>query len=122
MACSSSDREQTGPVKQQVAAHWDRAAHFDEDFGYSIRTAAERAAWDRILDLTLPAGDALEALDIGCGTGFLSLELALRGHLAIGVDFAPSMIAQARNERRIEEEGLERRIRRRYAVWGDVPH
>jgi len=32
------------------------------------------------------------------------------------------MIAQARKERRIEEEGLERRIRRRYAVWGDVPH
>ena len=99
MACSSSDREQTDPVKQQAAAHWDRkAAHFDEDFCHSIRTAAERAAWDRILDLILPAGAALEALDIGCGTGFLSLELAFRGHLAIGVDFAPSMIAQARKK------------------------
>src|SRR6202035_1356489 len=99
MACSSSDREQTDPVKQQVAAHWDRrAAHFDEDFGHSIRTAAERAAWDRILDLTLPAGDALEALDIGCGTGFFSLELAFRGHRVTGVDFAPSMIAQARKK------------------------
>ena len=98
MACSSSDREQTDPVKQQVAAHWDRrAAHFDEDFGHSIRTAAERAAWDRILDLTLPAADALEALDIGCGTG-LSLELAFLGHRATGVDFAPSMIAQARKK------------------------
>src|SRR5882762_7288615 len=64
-------------IKQQVAAHWNRrAAHFDEDFGHSIRTPAERAAWDRILDLILPAADALEALDIGCGTGFLSLELA----------------------------------------------
>jgi hypothetical protein len=63
MACSSPDREQTDPVKQQVAAHWDRrAAHFDEDFGHSIRTAAERAAWDRILDLTLPAADALEGI------------------------------------------------------------
>ena len=40
--------------KQQVAAHWGRrAAHFDEDFGHSIRTAAERAAWDRIFDLVL---------------------------------------------------------------------
>jgi hypothetical protein len=45
---------QTDPVKQQVAAHWDRrAANFDEDFGHSIRTSAERAAWDRILDLIL---------------------------------------------------------------------
>ena len=45
---------QADAVKQQVAAHWDRrASHFDEDFGHSIRTAAERAAWDRILDLVL---------------------------------------------------------------------
>ena len=90
---------QTDEVKQQVAAHWDRrAAHFDEDFGHSIRTPAERAAWDRILDLILPAADALEALDIGCGTGFLSLEPAFRGHRVTGIDFAPSMIAQARKK------------------------
>src|SRR5580704_13383127 len=99
MACSSPDREQTDPVKQQVAAHWDRrAAHFDEDFGHSIRSAAERAAWDRILDLILPAADGLEALDIGCGTGFLSLELAFRSHRVTGIDFAPSMIAEARKK------------------------
>ena len=91
---------QADPVKQQVAAHWNRrAAHFDEDFGHSIRTPAERAAWDRILDLILPAAGALEALDIGCGTGFLSLELASRGHRVTGVDFALSMIAQARMRR-----------------------
>jgi ubiquinone/menaquinone biosynthesis C-methylase UbiE len=90
---------QTDPVKQQVAAHWDqRAAYYDEDFGHSIRTLAERAAWDRILDLMLPAADPLEALDIGCGTGFLSLELAARGHRVTGVDFAPSMIAEARKK------------------------
>ena len=48
---------QSDPVKQQVAAHWGRrAAHFDEDFGHSIRTAAERAAWDRIFDLVLAGG------------------------------------------------------------------
>jgi len=40
---------QTDPVKQQVAQHWDRrASHFDEDFGHSIATPGERAAWDRI--------------------------------------------------------------------------
>ena len=54
-----SDDHRSIAVKQQVAAHWDRrAAHFDEDFGHSIRTAAERAAWDRILDLVMPAGAA----------------------------------------------------------------
>jgi len=87
---------QLDPVKQQVAAHWDRrAAHFDEDFGHSIKTAAERAAWDRILDLVVPAGRALDALDVGCGTGFLSLELAGRGHRVVGVDLAPTMLELA---------------------------
>jgi SAM-dependent methyltransferase len=92
-------------VKQQVAAHWGRrAAHFDEDFGHSIRTPGERAAWDRILDLVVPRGGALDALDVGCGTGFLSFELAARGHRVTGVDFAPAMIAEAR--RKASERGL----------------
>jgi ubiquinone/menaquinone biosynthesis C-methylase UbiE len=91
--------EQTDAVKQQVAAHWDRRApHFDEDFGHSIRTPAERAAWDRILDLVLAGHRALESLDAGCGTGFLSFELATRGHHVSGVDFAPAMLAEARRK------------------------
>ena len=90
---------QADAVKQQVAAHWDRrAAHFDEDFGHSIRTAAERAAWDRILDLVLAGRGPLDALDAGCGTGFLSFELAARGHRVTGVDFAPAMVAEARRK------------------------
>ena len=87
------------PVKQQVAAHWGRrAAGFDADFGHSIRTAAERAAWDRILDLVVGGRGTLDALDVGCGTGFLSLELARRGHRVTGIDFAPQMLAEARKK------------------------
>src|SRR5229473_4220597 len=86
-------------VKQQVAAHWGRrAAGFDADFGHSIRTAAERAAWDRILDLVVGGRGPLDALDAGCGTGFLSLELAARGHRVSGIDFAPAMLAAARRK------------------------
>src|SRR5437868_11060206 len=95
---------QPDPVKQQVAAHWDRrAARFDEDFGDSIRTAAERAACDRIFDLVLAGRSGLEVLDAGCGTGFLSLELASRGHRVTGVDFAPAMLVEAR--RKAAEQG-----------------
>ena len=86
-------------VKQQVAAHWNRrAASFDEDFGHSIRSPAERAAWDRILDLVLRGRVGLDALDLGCGTGFLCFELVARGHRVTGVDFAPAMLAEARRK------------------------
>ena len=92
-------------VKQQVAAHWNRrAAGFDSDFGHSIRTAAERAAWDRILALVAGGHGALDALDVGCGTGFLSLELVGRGHRVTGIDFAPQMLAEAR--RKAAAQGL----------------
>jgi ubiquinone/menaquinone biosynthesis C-methylase UbiE len=86
-------------VKGQVAAHWGRRAPgFDSGFGHSIRTAAERAAWDRIFGLFLAGRGSLEALDAGCGTGFLSFELATRGHRVTGVDFAPAMLAEARRK------------------------
>jgi ubiquinone/menaquinone biosynthesis C-methylase UbiE len=90
---------QTDIVKQQVAAHWGRrAAHFDEDFGHSIRTADERAAWNRVFALAVGGREGLDALDIGCGTGFLSLELAARGHRVTGIDFAPAMLALAKEK------------------------
>ncbi|HTQ33887.1 MAG TPA: class I SAM-dependent methyltransferase [Stellaceae bacterium] len=86
-------------VKQNVAAHWGRrAAHFDTDFGHSIHTPEERAAWDRVFGLALGGRERLVALDIGCGTGFLSLELAARGHDVTGIDFAPEMLALAKDK------------------------
>lgn len=89
----------TDIVKQQVAAHWDRrAAHFDEDFGHSIRTPEERTAWDRVFALAVNGREGLEILDVGCGTGILSLELAARGHRVTGIDFAPAMLALARQK------------------------
>src|SRR5215468_10184155 len=95
----------TDAVKRQVAAHWGRrAAHFDEDFGHSIKTPGERAAWNRILDLVLAGRRSLHALDAGCGTGFLAFELEARGHRVTGVDFAPAMIAEAR--RKAAERGV----------------
>ena len=86
-------------VKQQVAAHWGRrAAGFDADFGHSIRTDSERAAWNRIFALVVGERGTLDALDAGCGTGFLSLELAGRGHRVTGIDFAPAMLAEAKKK------------------------
>ena len=50
------------PVKSAVAAHWNRRAPtFDSDFGHSIVTADERAAWDRIFGLISGGRSGLRA-------------------------------------------------------------
>ncbi len=41
-------------------------------------------------------GGAADVLDVGCGTGSLSLLLAADGHRVTGVDLAPRMVGRAR--------------------------
>lgn len=90
---------QFDPVKSAVAAHWNRRAPgFDSDFGHSIATEDERTAWDRIFALITDGRLGLDALDVGCGTGFLSFELAARGHRVTGIDFAAAMLDEARRK------------------------
>jgi SAM-dependent methyltransferase len=79
-----------------TAALWDAAADsFDEEADHGLRDPAVRAAWAGRLATWLPE-DGLDVLDLGCGTGSLSLLLAERGHRVVGVDLAPRMVALAR--------------------------
>ncbi|MCK2219107.1 class I SAM-dependent methyltransferase [Actinomadura sp. ATCC 31491] len=84
-----------------LAAHWDAAADtFDEEADHGLRDPAVRAAWAARLATWLPpaAGRRPDALDLGCGTGSLSLLLAEAGHRVTGVDLAPRMVERAREK------------------------
>ena len=61
-------------------------------YNYSIESAQRRALlpW-----LPLVAPGSGTALDVGCGVGRWSLELARRGHEVLGLDLSPSMLEQA---------------------------
>ncbi|MFD9035404.1 class I SAM-dependent methyltransferase [Streptomyces sp. NPDC059567] len=79
-----------------IAAYWDAAAAaFDDEPDHGLRAAGTRAAWARHLRDWMPS-DPVDVLDIGCGTGSLSLLLAEAGHRVTGVDLAPKMVEQAR--------------------------
>jgi SAM-dependent methyltransferase len=75
---------------------WDaQAATFDEEPDHGLRDPEIRRAWADRLRSWLPAG-AADVLDLGCGTGTLSLLAAEQGHRVTGVDLSPAMIDLAR--------------------------
>jgi malonyl-CoA O-methyltransferase len=77
-----------------VADAFGRAAHYDAHAAVQ-RIVAEKLA-EHIVTLPLPA--APRALEIGCGTGFLGLELIdrLPGAHWLMTDIAPAMVDRAR--------------------------
>lgn len=87
---------QTDKIKQVVKEHWDnRAASFDDAAHHAIHSPAQRDAWLEVLR-GLCGERPLRVLDIGCGTGFLSLLLAEMGNEVDGLDIAPTMLERAR--------------------------
>ena len=77
---------------------WDAsAATFDDEADHGLRDPAVRAAWSDLLVPLMP-GPPATVLDLGCGTGSLSLLLAAAGHSVRGLDRSPQMIAAARAE------------------------
>lgn len=75
---------------------WDaEAPTFDEEADHGLRDPEIRRAWADRLRGWLPAA-AADVLDLGCGTGTLSLLAAEQGHRVTGVDLSPAMIDLAR--------------------------
>lgn len=78
----------TGVFEGMYAAHYD-ALYFDKDY------ASEADRLEAVLGRSSSDG-RLTVLDLGCGTGGHSIELARRGHQIVGVDISPAMLAIAR--------------------------
>jgi len=86
------------PDTAEIAAYWNTAATtFDAEPDHGLTRPAVRAAWSARLRSWIP-GVGADVLDIGCGTGSLSLLVAEHGHRVTGIDLAPGMVEQARRK------------------------
>ncbi|QFQ96227.1 methyltransferase domain-containing protein [Streptomyces phaeolivaceus] len=75
---------------------WDaEAPSFDEEPDHGLREPAVRAAWAARLRDWLPRRPS-DVLDLGCGTGSLSLLATEQGHRVTGIDTSTAMVALAR--------------------------
>jgi len=92
-------------VHRRIQAWWDDdAATYDDDPGHSPSSALELAAWREALRSRLPAPPA-RVLDVGAGTGFLSLLLAELGYQVSALDLSAKMLA--RLAEKAEQRGLD---------------
>jgi SAM-dependent methyltransferase len=87
-----------------IREFWDiDAATYDRAPGHGVHTGAERAAWTAALWRLLPPAPA-RLLDVGAGTGFLSLMAARLGHRVTALDMSAGMLAELRDK--AASEGL----------------
>ncbi len=92
--------------KRNPAADWyKRAFRFDYLRVYPHRNDREARSQVDFLLGKLDSGSPRDILDLGCGDGRHSLELARRGHRVIGLDLSEELLERARS--RNEDEGLE---------------
>ena len=81
-----------------IRAYWDRdSATYDRSAGHAVTDAVEAAAWRWALHDALPDPPA-RVLDVGAGTGALSLLAAELGHDVTALDLSPGMLARAREK------------------------
>jgi SAM-dependent methyltransferase len=81
-------------ITEQIRSFWDAdAGTYDRSPGHHPQTSVEMAAWHGTLERLLPSAPS-RLLDVGAGTGFLSLAAARLGHAVTAVDLSAQMLAR----------------------------
>lgn len=103
----------------ETRQEWDqRAASFDDQPDHGLRDAGIRQSWTDLLNAWLPPAP-VDMLDIGCGTGSLSVVLAELGHRVTAIDWSPAMITIARQKAQRQNARID--FQRMDAAFPDFP-
>jgi ubiquinone/menaquinone biosynthesis C-methylase UbiE len=82
-------------MKQMIARRWDYSSRrYDGYPGHGVHSREEARAWEALFRDLLPES-GLKILEVGCGTGEMSLILAAMGHEVHGLDLSAAMLARA---------------------------
>lgn len=93
---SDGEPDRLGARLEEIRSFWDAdAPTYDNSPSHRPRDPAVQAAWTAALGRALPA-DPCRVLDVGAGTGFLSLIAARLGHRVTALDLSPQMLEQLR--------------------------
>lgn len=93
----------------RIREFWDEDSHtYDAAPSHAISDRLEAAAWRQALREALPEPGA-SVLDVGAGTGALSLLAAELGYEVTALDLSPGMLGRA--EIKAKERGLDERMR-----------
>ncbi|XRP97184.1 class I SAM-dependent methyltransferase [Methanocaldococcus sp. 16A] len=91
-------------IKEYIKSRWDHhAKNYDDIPAHGINSEKDKKVIKNALQNIL--GKGKKVLDVGCGTGFLSLILAELGHEVIGVDISEGMISKAK--KKAKEKGYD---------------
>ena len=90
-------------VKEVIKGQWDkRGSDYDHSPGHGIHSEHEKEAWKSLLRQALGTeNEKLDILDVGCGTGVISLLLAELEHSVTGIDLSEGMLEKAKEKARI---------------------
>ncbi|HJH31769.1 MAG TPA: class I SAM-dependent methyltransferase [Methanosarcinaceae archaeon] len=82
--------------KRIVRRYWDKRSQTYDENGYKSHNATQNF-WKSILKNAVRTDENLKILDVGTGTGFLSLLFAEMEHSVTGIDLSKGMLEKARH-------------------------
>ena len=96
-------------TKNKIKEYWNgRSSTFDLSPGHVIGSGEEKEAWKSLFQDKF--GKRIQKiLDVGAGTGFLSLILAEMGYDVVGIDLSEEMIRRAKEK--AAEQGVELKVK-----------
>ena len=96
MNSKETEIEKEKELEQKVQEYWTCRAHdFSTVRKNELKDNEISGRWLAEIGQNLPVSSGLDILDVGTGTGYFAILLALHGHRTTGIDFTRAMLQEA---------------------------